>query len=189
MRTRPLLAALLLASTLNGCAVLVAGAAAGALVATDRRSSAVQLDDQSIEMKGDARLREQLPVEARIYLTSYNHKVLITGHVSNDSAKAEAERVVRASPHVGQIYNELIVGSRAGNAPYLNDTLLTSRVKTRLLEKSQQLYLNHVKVTSEAGIVYLMGQLTPAEAEAAVEIAATTSGVERVVKLFEYRAQ
>lgn len=182
----PLLIAALLGSVLlnlQGCAAVVAGAAAGAIVATDRRSSAVQLDDQTIELKGSARLREQLPTQAKVDVTSFNRKVLLTGHANDDTARAEVERVMRAVPGVTQLYNEIIIGN---SGQYLDDAYVSTKVKARLLEVSQTLNPNHVKITTEAGTVYLMGLVKQEEAEAAVNIAASTSGVKKVVKLFEY---
>ncbi|MFO1380974.1 MAG: BON domain-containing protein [Chitinivorax sp.] len=173
-------------SALQGCAVVVAGAAAGAVVATDRRSSAVQLDDQTIELKGSARLREQLPASAKVDLTSFNHKVLLTGYVGDEAAKTEVERVMRAVPGVTRMYNEIIVGNPASNTQYVDDAYISTKVKARLLERSQQLYANHIKVVTEAGSVYLLGLVRPDEADIAADVASGTSGVKRVVKLFEY---
>jgi osmotically-inducible protein OsmY len=179
--------ALALIGTLPGCAAVVAGGAAAAVVATDRRSSAVQLEDSNIEMKGSSRLKEQLQSRATIDVISYNQKVLLVGYVLEESGKSEADRVMRAVPGVRQIYNELQVGNTgSGSQQYLEDSYLTTKVKTRLVEKAQSLNPNHIKVTTEAGTVFLMGLVRPAEAEIAVDVASTTSGVKKVVKLFEY---
>lgn len=178
--------ALALIGTLPGCAAVVAGGAAAAVVATDRRSSAVQLEDSNIEFKGSARLKEQLPNRATIDVISFNQKVLLVGYVQEESGKGDAERVMRAVPGVRQIYNELLVGNAGSSQQYVEDSYLTTKVKTRLVEKAQSLNPNHIKVTTEAGTVFLMGLVRPAEADIAVDVASTTSGVKKVVKLFEY---
>lgn len=179
--------ALALIGTLPGCAAVVAGGAAAVVVATDRRSSAVQLEDSNIEVKGSSRLKEQLQNRAAIDIVSFNQKVLLVGYVVDEATKADAERVMRALPGVRQIYNEVQVGSMSsGSQQYMEDSYLTTKVKTGLAEKVQSLNPNHVKVTTEAGTVFLMGLLRPAEASIAVDVAATTSGVKKVVKLFEY---
>ena len=45
---------------------------------------------------------------------------------------------------------------------------------------------NAVKVVTERSVVYLMGIVSKEEGDAAAEIAATTAGVARVVKFFQY---
>lgn len=173
------------APTLQGCIPLFAGAAgAGALIAEDRRSSGTYIDDQGIELKAGNRVGEKY-VDAHVNVTSFNRVVLLTGEAPTPEAKADVGRIVRAVPGVRLVQNELLVGPPSAMSSRSNDTFITSKVKGRFIERAK-FQVNHVKVVTEAGVVYLMGLVKKKEAADAAEIAATTGGVARVVQVFEY---
>jgi osmotically-inducible protein OsmY len=176
-----------LAPALNGCAALVAGGAAGAVVvADDRRKTGAYVDDEEIELRAWDRLRGSYPQSSvSVSVTSYNRDVLLTGQVPDDETKANIGEIVKQVPKVNKVYNELTVSGVPSLASEANDSVITSKVKARLAG-SKQVSFNHVKVVTEAGVVYLMGLLTHAEADKAAEIAATTGGVVKVVKVIEY---
>ena len=187
---RLLLAALAIASIqlLNGCAAVVLGGAAatgGYLVGEDRRPAAVMTDDEAIELRAQNRIREKFP-NAHVNTTSYNKLVLLTGEVPNDAAKAEVERIARGVEGARGTFNELTVGPPSALSTRANDSYITSKVKTRFLD-GRRFNPVHVKVVTEAGTVYLMGLVKRQEAEDATEVARTTRGVHRVVRLFEYQ--
>jgi osmotically-inducible protein OsmY len=179
----------LLATLLAGCVPLVVagGVAATASVATDRRTTGTQLDDEVIEDKTVLALNERFKGDFHINVTSYNGIVLLTGEVPAEAAKADVEQLVRSTPKVRAVQNELLVGPVTDLGSRSNDTLITSKVKARFVE-ANKFQINHVKVVTERGIVYLMGVVTHAEGDAAAQIASTTEGVRRVVKVFEYTA-
>lgn len=185
---RPLRAVLLVVAispALQGCFPLVAtGVGAGVLAAEDRRTTGTYVEDQSIEIKAAGRLDATLKDRAHVNVTSYNRNVLLTGEARDEQVKAQAESVVREVPQVRNVINELAIRPNRPLASYANDAYLTSKVKARMLE-AQKFQINHVKVVSEDGVVYLLGLVTRKEAEDAAEIARTTSGVSKVVKVFE----
>lgn len=167
--------------------LLIGGAVVGtAAVATDRRSAGAQLDDEVIETKSALAIAERFKGnEYHINVTSFNGIALITGEVPSTAAKADVEQVVRVNPKVRAVQNELVVGPATDFGVRSNDTLITSKVKTRFVE-ANKFQINYVKVVTENGVVYLMGIVRREEGDAAAEIARTTSGVQRVVKVFEY---
>jgi len=171
---------------LQGCFPIVAtGAGTGVLMAEDRRTSGTFIEDQGIELKASNRLDEKFKDTAHINITSYNRTVLMTGEVPSEATKQEAEKIVRGVPNVSNVLNETII---AGNSAYTsrsNDSYLTSKIKVRFVEAGK-FQTNHVKVVTENNVVYLLGLVTHKEADSAVEIARTTSGVQKVVKVFEY---
>jgi osmotically-inducible protein OsmY len=172
---------------LQGCVPLVVGAAAGAtvMVATDRRTTGTQVDDEFIEDKASYAIRERFKGDFHVNVTSYNGIALITGEVPAEAARADVGQVVLSTPKVRAIQNELVVGPVTDLNARSNDSLITSKVKTRFVE-ANKFQINHVKVVTERGTVYLMGIVRRDEGDAAANIAATTSGVQRVVKVFEY---
>ena len=175
---------------LSGCVPLVigAGVVAGTTVATDRRSTGTQVDDEVIEGKASLAINEKFKGDAfHVNVTSYNGIVLLTGEVPTDQAKVDVEQIVRSNPKVRAIQDELVVGPATDLGSRSNDTLITSKVKARFVE-SNKFQINHVKVVTERGVVYLMGIVTREEGDAAAQIASTTEGVQRVVKVFEYIA-
>jgi len=187
MRTKLSIAALLAGAFLTqGCApLIVTGAAAGALMATDRRSSGMYLEDENIEWRVFARLRGDF-TGSHVNATSYNRRVLLTGEVPTEEMKAQVEKAVRGVLNVRDVVNELRVAGASSLASRGNDALITSNVKALMVNNGGRFSPTHIKVLTEAGTVYLMGLVTPAEADAAVEVARGASGVSRVVKVFEY---
>ncbi|HTR56819.1 MAG TPA: BON domain-containing protein [Casimicrobiaceae bacterium] len=172
---------------LSGCVPLVVGAgvAAGAAVATDRRTTGTQLDDEVIEDRAVLEIHERFKGDFHVNVTSYNGIVLLTGEVPAESAKADVENLVRSNPKVRAVQDELAVGPVTDLGSRSNDTLITSKVKARFVE-ANKFQINHVKVVTERGVVYVIGIVTRDEGTAAGELASTTSGVQRVVKVFEY---
>ncbi len=173
------------AGLLQGCgALMVTGAAATAVMVSDRRTTGTYVEDESIEWKVIDRLRDKFP-GAHVNSTSYNRRVLLTGEVPSEEAKTKVGDLVRGIANVKDVVNELQVGGASSLASRGSDSLTTSNVKARMVNNGV-FSPTHVKVLTEAGTVYLMGLVTQAEGEAAGNIARNTSGVVRVVKVFEY---
>ena len=180
-------AILSLAGALGGCAAVVvgAGAAAGYSAYEDRRSTGTQVDDQRIESRASSAIDQRFGWKVHVNVTSYNRQVLITGEVPDAVTHAEVEKLVSAVPGVRTLANELTIGPLTSLAARSGDTVVTSNVKTRFLG-AKNFNPVHVKVVTEAKVVFLMGMVTEVEANAASEIARTTDGVKKVVKVFEY---
>jgi osmotically-inducible protein OsmY len=180
-----LLAGAALAGSLSACAPLVlGGAAVGAVMVYDRRTSGAQVEDETIELRGASVLRQALGERAHFNITSYNRQVLLTGEVPNEQAKQTAEQVVSKVENVTGIVNELAVMPNTSLAQRSNDTLITGKVKASLVD-DRSLYVGAFKVVTERGVVYLMGRVTQREADRATQIARNISGVQRVVRIFE----
>jgi osmotically-inducible protein OsmY len=189
LSTRTLAAALAIASTLAtlpACVPLIVGGAVvgGTLVATDRRTSGAQLEDEGIELRSASRLREAVGDRAHVNATSYNRQVLLTGEVPNEQDKKLAEQIVSRVENVQKIVNELEIMGNTSFAQRSSDTLITGRVRAAFVD-SKDLYANSFKVVTERGTVHLMGRVTQREADLATEIARSTSGVQKVVRIFE----
>lgn len=183
-----LIAALITGSTLlAGCApVLVAGAIGGAaLVATDRRSAGAQVDDQSIELKITNNIGAGFGDQVHVNVTSFNGIVLLTGEVPTKNTQNSIVQITRTTPKVRTVHDELMVGPVSSVGSRTNDSYITAKVKSRFVE-ANKFSATHVKVVTERQVVYLMGLVTHAEGDAAAQIASSTSGVTRVVKIFEY---
>lgn len=178
-----LLAALV--PVLSGCfGAAAVGVGAGALALADRRATEVQVTDQAIELRAGNRIAERFGNNTHVNVTSYNRTVLLTGEAPDAAAKAEIEKIVSAVPNVKALSNELQIGPVSTLTSRGNDAFITSKVKARFID-ADRFSANHVKVVTEAGVVHLMGLVTQKEAAAAVEIARTTGGVRKVVRVFE----
>ncbi len=174
------------ANMLSGCAPLIVGGAVAAVaVAEDRRSSGAFIDDENIENRALLKVKSRFGGQVHVNITSYNRHVLISGEAASDAVKRGVEEEVMLVNGIKHVFNELAVGPQSGMLSVSNDTRLTTLVKARFLE-ANRFQANHVKVVTEAGIVYLFGIVRRAEAETASQLASTTSGVTRVVRLFEY---
>jgi osmotically-inducible protein OsmY len=185
MRNLRLPVLLIIISLLYGCAAAVlGGAGTAALVAEDRRTVGTVAEDQGIELKASSRIRDRFN-DLHVNFTSYNRMVLLTGEVPDATTRSEVEKIARAVENVRGIYNEIAVSGNTALSARANDSYLTSKVKARFVDQ-QKFNAFHVKVVTEANVVYLLGLVKRKEADDATEIARTTGGVQKVVKLFDY---
>jgi len=185
-----ILLALIIASLLSGCAAVVVGAGTtGATVAHDRRTTGTYVEDKAILLKA-LQMRSQdevLQKNSNISIEVYNLQILLTGQAVDADIVARFRDKLITVDRVKHVYNEVTVGAEGTWSEAAADTLLTSRVKVELFNIGIQGFDPlRVKVTSSLGTVYLMGLLTPEEADAVVEKVRYISGVKRVVRLFEY---
>ncbi|MCY1163431.1 MULTISPECIES: BON domain-containing protein [Polaromonas] len=179
-------AAALLCGALTACVPLVIGGAAagGSLVATDRRTSGTQLEDEGIELRASSRLRTNLGDRAHVNLTSYNRQVLLTGEVPTEQDKQLVEQIVSRVENVASVVNELAVMGNSSLTQRSSDTLVTGRVKAMLID-AKDLFANSFKVVTERGTVYLMGRVTQREADRATTVVRSTPGVQKVIRVLE----
>jgi osmotically-inducible protein OsmY len=181
---RPL-ALTVLAAALSGCApLLVGGAMVGTgLVVTDRRTTGIQVEDQSIELRAAARVRE-LATLGRVDATSYNRIVLLTGEVPAATDRVAVEKAVAAVENVRSVVNELAVADKPSLVARSSDAVLAAKVKATMVD-TKDLQANAFKVVADRGVVYLMGRVTEREAQRGTEVARSVSGVQKVVRVFE----
>jgi len=185
-------AAATLVSALSGCApvlltspaVMFGGAGVASLVAVDRRTAGIQLEDEGIELRASTRIREALVDRAHVTVVSYNRQVLITGEVPSAQDKAALSTIVGQVENVRAVVNEVGVMENASLSSRSKDALISGRVKASLVD-AKDLYASAFKVVTERGTVYLMGRVTRTEADRGTEIARSTDGVVRVVRVFE----
>ena len=193
MRTPPLPAAfvatalvVVAASCVTGCLPLAAvGVAHVAVVANDRRSTGAQLDDTTIEFKVTTAAGDRWGGDVHLNVTSYNGNVLLSGEAPTPEIRSEIVKLAKTTDRVRSVYDEMVVAPVTDLGARSNDTYVTSKVKARMLENDMVKAL-YIKVVTERSVVYLMGIVSREEGDAAGKIAATTEGVARVVKLFEY---
>lgn len=179
-------AALALAcASLSGCAPLLLGSAVGgAFVATDRRTSGTQVEDQGIEIKATKRVRDATADRGHVNVTAYNRQVLLTGEVPTEADKAAAGEAAKGVENVNNVMNELAVTLSSSLSGRSNDVLIATKVKATFVD-ARDIFANAIKVEVQRGEVYLMGMVTEREANRAAELTATISGVRKVVKAFQ----
>lgn len=183
--TRSASAAALLCAALSGCAPLLVGGAVmgGGMVAADRRTTGIQIEDESIELRAAARVRE-LATLGHVNVTSYNRVVLITGEVPGAAEKAAVEQAVAKIENVRSVVNELGIGQNSSVGSRTTDSFITTKVKATLVD-AKDVHANAYKVVVERAIVYLMGRVTEREAVRGTDLARSVSGVQKVVRAFE----
>jgi osmotically-inducible protein OsmY len=180
------LSAILLGAGLSACAPLMfGGVIGGAMVASDRRTTGIQVEDETIEQRASAAMRENFGTKEHISLTSYNRQVLITGEVSSDLTKSQVEQLVGKVENVRGVINELAVGPASSPSDRASDALLVAKVKAAMVD-TEDVFANVYKVVAERGTIYLMGRVTQREAQRATEVVRGVSGVKRVVRVFDY---
>ena len=172
-------------SLLSGCAPLVVGGAVvGGLVAVDRRTSGTQVEDEAIELKVANAISKELGERVHLNVTSYNRRVLLTGEIRSEADRSRATLLAQSQENVKEVVNDLAIGAASSVSQRTRDTVTTGQVKAAFVD-AKDLQASAVKVVTERGIVYLMGRVTPREAQRATDIARGTSGVAKVVKVFE----
>lgn len=174
------------ATSLTGCFPVVAGGAVmTGMVATDRRTSGAQVEDESIELRASDRLNTAFGDKIHQNVTSFNRIVLITGEAATPAVQQQAGQIVGKVENVRSVVNELVVAEKSSLAQRSNDTYITSKVKASLID-AKDLQSNTIKVVTERQVVYLMGLVTQREANRASEVARGVDGVKKVVRVFEY---
>lgn len=186
MTMRPVFPAILMliAGLLQGCAS-APSAREGAKPVPERGVNEAYRDDQKIEARAIDRIYEQFRIFMHVNVTSFDRNVLISGEVPDETTSNAVEKIVSGIEGVRNVYNELVVSGNSSLASRSNDSMITSNVKLRIA-RDKHIYSDRIKVMTENGTVFLMGNTSRAEADAAAEIASTTGRVKRVVKLFEY---
>ncbi len=173
------------AAAMSACVpVIMGGMVMGGLVATDRRTSGTQLEDEGIELRAASRLREALGERAHFNVNSYNRQVLLTGEAPNAQDKQLIEQIVSRVDNVRSIVNEIAVLGNSTLPQRSSDSLVTGKVKAGLVD-AKDLYANAFKIVTERGTTYMLGRVTQREADRATEIARSVNGVQRVVRIFE----
>jgi len=184
---RPVYGALLLASlaSLSACApLIVGGAVMTGVVATDRRTTGTQLEDQTIEVKVASAVRKEMGDRIHLNVLSFNRQVLLSGEVGSAADKARAEVLAASQENVLAVVNDLAVMPISTLTQRSKDSVITGRVKAAFVD-AKDLQVNAIKVMTERGTVYLMGRVTPREAKRATDIARSMGGVTKVVRVFE----
>ncbi|MCV2421953.1 BON domain-containing protein [Paucibacter sp. DJ2R-2] len=185
-RTSVLLLALGAAFVSSACAPLMLGGAmmGGAIVATDRRTSGTQVEDEGIEFKAAARIREQLGDKGHVNVNAYNRMVLLTGEVASEAERARIEKIASEVENVRHVLNETAVLGNSSLSSRTSDVTLAGKIKFSLVD-ARDLISNAFYVVVERGTVYMMGRVSEREASRAVEIARGVSGTQKVVRAFE----
>jgi osmotically-inducible protein OsmY len=170
----------------QGCIpVIVGGTGMAVAMVSDRRSSGAYVEDESIEWKSVKRIEDALGDKVHVNATAFNRKLLLTGEAFNEASRDEAGRIAAAVENVKEVVNELRVAPTSTLSARSNDSYISSQVKARFVPQ-KAFRVQQVKVVTEASTVYLMGLVTQREGDAATEVARTTSGVQKVVRVFEY---
>jgi osmotically-inducible protein OsmY len=164
--------------------LMVGGAVVGTLVATDRRTSGTQLEDEGIDLRSANRIREALGERVHININSYNRQVLLTGEVPTAKDKETAEQIVSKVDNVRAIVNEIAVLGNTTLGQRSSDSLVTAKVKAGLVD-AKDLFAGAFKVVTERGTTYMLGKVSQREADRAAEVARSVGGVQKVVRVFE----
>jgi osmotically-inducible protein OsmY len=185
--TASLLSTLVMCLGLASCAapLLFGGVIGGAMVASDRRSAGIQLEDETIEQRSATAIRENFGSKEHINITSYNRQVLITGEVSNDTVRRQVESLISRVENVRAVVNEMAIGAASSNSDRANDVLLVAKVKASMVD-TEDVFANVFKIVGERGTIYMMGRVTQREAKRATDVVRGVSGVKRVVRVLEY---
>ncbi|MEL4013015.1 division/outer membrane stress-associated lipid-binding lipoprotein [Dryocola clanedunensis] len=181
------LAVLITAILLQGCvaAAVVGTAAVATKTATDPRSVGTQVDDGTLEVRVNSALNKdaQMKKDARINVTAYQGKVLLTGQTQSTELSSRAKQIALGVEGTTEVYNEIRNIAPVGLGTASSDTWITTKVRSQLLS-SDQVKSSNIKVTTENGEVFLLGLLTEREGKAAADIASRVSGVKHVTTAF-----
>jgi osmotically-inducible protein OsmY len=172
-------------ASLSACApMIVGGAVMTGVMATDRRTTGTQVEDESIELKVASAVRKEMGERIHLNATSFNRQVLLTGEVRTAADKERAEKLASSQENVTAVVNDLAVMPISSLTQRSKDVVLTGRIKAAFVD-AKDLQVNAFKVVTERGTVYLMGRVTPREAKRATDIVRGMSGVSKVVRVFE----
>lgn len=174
---------------LSACTGLIANATGPNPIgkAPGERTLSMSLEDNGIETTANVNIRKADPRfrDANVNVVSFYNSVLLAGQVQDDALKQQAEQIVRQIAEVRQVHNELTVGAISYYGERTSDGLISTRIRTALtLEKGFP--SSRTKVFTVAGTVYLLGKLTPSEADQAILIISQVGGVKKIIKMLDY---
>lgn len=188
MKSIAIIAGLGLSVLISGCSDLI-GAGRETPIQEDpgHRTVGSYIDDEVIETLSLVNLKKgSSEMEAsNISVTSYNGVVLLTGQAPSDAVRSEAEQIVSQVRKVRKIHNEIKISGVSSALARSNDLWLTTKVKAELLT-NENVEGSRIKVVTDSSTVYLMGLVNPQEADVAINIVRNITGVEKIVKVFEY---
>ncbi len=165
--------------------MMVGGAVGGGMAATDRRTVGMQTEDKVITLKGENIASKISGETGHINIACFNRKVLLTGEVDSEATKQAVANEIAGIENVQAVVNEIAVMAPSTIGSRSNDSLITSKVSASFLAE-KNLFSHAFKTVTERGTVYLMGRVTKREGNHAAQVAASVSGVQQVVKVFEY---
>ena len=172
-------------TALSACApMIIGGAVVGSMMVIDRRTAGTQIEDEGIELRAASALRTTLGDRVHVNITSFNRQVLLTGEALTPLDRQQVEQVVGKVENVRSVVNEVVVMGHTSLSQRSSDVLVTSKVKAGLVD-ARDMSVNAFKVVTERGTTYLMGRVTKREADRATEIARSTGGVLKVVRVLE----
>lgn len=180
--------ALILVITVSGCeSLLIAGAATGASASQDRRSVSTQFEDEKTELKTMMAIfdNDEVWKDTNVEIVSYNNVILIIGQAPTATLKEKATAEIKKIAKQKKVHNQIRIAAPISFFARRNDEYLTTKIKSSMLFTSE-FPSSKVKVVTENSEVFLMGLMTQAEADKAVEITRNIDGVKRVIKVFEY---
>ena len=184
--TASLLSTLVMCLGLASCAapLMFGGVIGGAMVASDRRTTGIQVEDETIEQRSATAIRENFGSKEHISITSYNRQVLITGEVSSDTVRRQVESLIGRVENVRAVVNELVIGPASSVGDRASDALLVAKVKASMVD-TEDVFANVYKVVGERGTIYLMGRVTQREATRATDVVRAVQGVQRLVRVLD----
>ncbi len=187
---KKLATALLCFSLLQGCVVaLVAGVTVGGIVVYEGRSPSTLNADNKISYDAEHKIfaDKQLNKETRIIVSSFDGIVLLAGQSPTVEMRTRAAHLVQTVPGIKRLYNEITIGTPISALTQSSDSLITTKLKSELLA-TKSLNSSQIKIVTENGTVFMLGHVTPGQGRTAAQIASRSSGVQKVVTLFEYDA-
>lgn len=171
---------------LTSCvAVVVAGATAGMIVYEKRSLRMIEKDTRIYNSIHSRIVKDPEFSGSRIIVSSFNQVVLLVGQTDSASLRMKAEKIARETPKVYRVYDEVTIAEPIPYSQITKDTWITSQVRSLMLTK-KGLESGSIKITTENSVVYLMGIVTPEQANLAVDVARRVDGVTKVVKIFRY---
>jgi osmotically-inducible protein OsmY len=172
-------------SSLSACApLMLGGAVMTGIVATDRRTTGAQVEDEAIELKVASAVRRELGERIHLNVTSFNRKVLLSGEARTQADKDLAEKLAQSQENVQSVVNDLALAMPSSVTQRSKDIVITSQAKAAFID-AKDLQVNSIKVVTERGVVYLMGRVTSREAKRATDIVRGIGGVAKVVRVFD----
>lgn len=184
------LAVTLMGAGLQSC-IFVAGAAVGAAAAGavvfDKRTAQQTEEDKGITKQIEGRLNNVPEIEssAHIVVSTFNGVVLLAGDVPNEQMQQQVSTIARGVSGIQKLYNQTVISGKPSTMSRVNDSFITATIKTKMVA-TEDLESSEIQVVTVAGTVFLMGVVSPEQAQIATDIAQNASGVVKVVRVFQY---
>jgi len=176
---------------LSGCVPLISAGASTAVTAisveNDRRTSGEIVDDKTLNLRLLTWSSSNEAVsQSNISYLVFKKSILVAGQVPDAKTKSLILSEIQSKfTEANRVIDEISISKNISFIDKAKDVAITGLIEASLFNQ-EVVNPTHIRVMTENGVVYLMGDVMKREADSAVKVASSVNGVKSIIKHFNY---